>query len=235
MFFSDIIQAQNKLYHWISKSLMIICLKDISEKCFSLNASVNANIKLLWVLRGHLDTRKALRHLGIYGTSGTWALRGLRHLGTQGARARGHLRYFIQQTFWNRIYREYQEKKRMKFTGDSSKENENNDHFEEIYLSKKIPRFTPVVTKYSVGKYFLVLVPILKFGDVCLAFIFHKNNLPPNSSLSLRVNFHQVKIVKHQYQVKDTMNNFFDKAITCPALRLWAGKCISFEFTHVLF
>ena len=123
----------------------------------------------------------------------------------------------------------------MKFFGDFSKENENNDHFEEMYLLKKIPRFTPVVTKYSVGKYFLVLVTILKFGDVCLAFIFHKNNLSPNSSLSLRVNFHQVKIVKHQYQVKDTMSNFFDKAIPCPTLRLWVGKFIGFEFTHVLF
>ena len=37
----------------------------------------------------------ALQALGHLGDLGTWALRGLRHLGTQGARARGHLRYFI--------------------------------------------------------------------------------------------------------------------------------------------
>ena len=40
MFFSslkDIIQTQYKTIHWISHNLMIICLKGISEECFSFN------------------------------------------------------------------------------------------------------------------------------------------------------------------------------------------------------
>ena len=105
MFFSGIIQAQNKLNHWISKNLMIISLKDISEKCFSLNVSVNASIKLLWVLGGLLKGTQALGHsegiwtlerhsgtwgfmalqsLGHLGDLGTWALKALEHVGIWG-------------------------------------------------------------------------------------------------------------------------------------------------------
>ena len=33
---------------------MIICLKTISEECFSFNDNVNASLKFLWELGGHL-------------------------------------------------------------------------------------------------------------------------------------------------------------------------------------
>ena len=47
LFFSnlkDIARAQNKMGHLISPDLMIICLKIISEECFSFSGNVNANL-----------------------------------------------------------------------------------------------------------------------------------------------------------------------------------------------
>ena len=62
---------------WISQNLTIICLKRISEKCFLFNVNVNTSLKFLLstrrvaggqsgtcALRGHLDTRRKLGHLG---------------------------------------------------------------------------------------------------------------------------------------------------------------------------
>ena len=69
---------------------MIICLKGISEECFSFNFNVNASLKAFeghsstWGLRGHLGTRRALKGHSDTRTliehSGTWTLR---HLGTR--------------------------------------------------------------------------------------------------------------------------------------------------------
>ena len=66
---------------------MIICLKRISEECFSFNVNVNTSLKLLGAFTGlsednqslgHSEGTRALRHLS---HSGTRALRVLRHLG----------------------------------------------------------------------------------------------------------------------------------------------------------
>ena len=48
MFFSalkDIIQVQSKTNHGVSMSLMIICVKSISEECFPFNVKANASLK----------------------------------------------------------------------------------------------------------------------------------------------------------------------------------------------
>ena len=57
----DIIQVQSETNHWISKNLMIICLKGISEECFSFNVNVNASLKFLWALGG-LSQGTTLEH-----------------------------------------------------------------------------------------------------------------------------------------------------------------------------
>ena len=99
MFFStlkDIIQAQCKTNHWVSYNFIIICLKRISEECFSFNVNVNTSLKFLWALRalsegnqalGHSEDTWALRHL----ESTRRALQHLRHSGTQNLRSLGHL------------------------------------------------------------------------------------------------------------------------------------------------
>ena len=66
---------------------MIICLKVISEKCFSFIVNVNTSLKLLWALGGLSEGNQALGH-----SEGTWApghsegtqrtFRHLRHSGT---------------------------------------------------------------------------------------------------------------------------------------------------------
>ena len=80
---------------------MIICLKGILEKYFSLNANVNDSPKFLRDLGRLLEGTQALGHQGTRKNSkGTRALKVLRHLGTPiledlGTRTLGH---FIQQT-----------------------------------------------------------------------------------------------------------------------------------------
>ena len=45
---------------------MIICLKDISEKCFSFNVNVNASLKFFWAFGGLSEGISTLReYLGI--------------------------------------------------------------------------------------------------------------------------------------------------------------------------
>ena len=54
---------------------MIICLKGVSEQCFSFNVNFNANLKFPWALGGLSEGTQALEH-----SEGTWALVG--HLST---------------------------------------------------------------------------------------------------------------------------------------------------------
>ena len=85
---------------------MIICLKGISEECFSFSGNVNASLKFLWALRGLSEGTQILgyskgiwalvqsegpRALGRLRHTGTGSFRVLRHLGTQGAWTFGHL------------------------------------------------------------------------------------------------------------------------------------------------
>ena len=87
IFFLYFIQARSKTNYDISLNLMIICSKDISEKCFSFNLNVYASLKFYWALRGLLEDSQALGHsestraLGGY-SKGTWALEALRYLST---------------------------------------------------------------------------------------------------------------------------------------------------------
>ena len=46
---------------------MVICLKGISEECFSFNFNVNASLKFFWALGGLSEGTQALGHLR------TWA------------------------------------------------------------------------------------------------------------------------------------------------------------------
>ena len=100
IFFStlkDIIQAKSKANHWISDNLMIFYFKGTSEESFLFSVNVNASLKQLWALRGHLGTWVLREHLGTHGAlghlntrralkgnSGARALKVLRHLSTYG-------------------------------------------------------------------------------------------------------------------------------------------------------
>ena len=100
IFFStlnDIIQAKSKANHWISDNLMIFYFKGTSEESFLFSVNVNASLKQLWALRGHLGTWVLREHLGTHralghlntrralkGHSGARALKVLRHLSTYG-------------------------------------------------------------------------------------------------------------------------------------------------------
>ena len=59
---------------------MIICLKNISEKCFLRNLNVNADLKFLWEL-GALGEHSGTWALGGH-SKGTRALKALKHLST---------------------------------------------------------------------------------------------------------------------------------------------------------
>ena len=68
MFFStlkDIIQAQNKTNH------LIICLKSISEECFSFSVNAITSLKFLGALGGLSEGTQVLRN-----SEGTWTLGG---------------------------------------------------------------------------------------------------------------------------------------------------------------
>ena len=88
---------------------MIICLKCISEECFSFNVNNNASLKFLkalgwllqythalghsevtWTLIGHLDTCALGGH-----SKGTLAPKTLRHSSTCSTRALGHLGHLV--------------------------------------------------------------------------------------------------------------------------------------------
>ena len=97
IFFStlkDIIQAKSKANHWISDNLMIFYFKGTSEESFLFSVNVNASLKQLWALRGHLGTWVLREHLG------TWTLVG--H--SKAIQVRGHLRYsgtWALTAFWH--------------------------------------------------------------------------------------------------------------------------------------
>ena len=75
---------------------MIICLKCISEECFSFNVNVNASLKFLKALGWLLLYTHALGHSEVTWTLAHWegtqrALSHLRHSGTRALVALGHL------------------------------------------------------------------------------------------------------------------------------------------------
>ena len=51
-----IMQAQSKANHWITKNLIIICLKCISEKCFFVQRYTNADLKISLYVCVHFKT-----------------------------------------------------------------------------------------------------------------------------------------------------------------------------------
>ena len=96
---------KEKIDHWISWKLIIICLKSISKECFLYNRKINTSLKFLWALGEHsggswaLDHSEGTRLFGHLKLSGnralrvirqmsTWAFREFRHLSTQ---TLGHL------------------------------------------------------------------------------------------------------------------------------------------------
>ena len=91
-----IIQTLSKSNHWISKNRIIICLKDISEKCFSFNVmAIPAVHSGSWTHKGNLDTQRTIRHFSTWRAleenSGTWSLKALGHWGNWAFRHSRHL------------------------------------------------------------------------------------------------------------------------------------------------
>ena len=84
--YPEMMQGQSKTNHWNSQNIMIICLKGISEGCFSFSIIINGSLKFLWALGGFWEGTQALRGH----SKGTLALKTHRHLGQS-----RHSKYFI--------------------------------------------------------------------------------------------------------------------------------------------